>query len=131
MTKVFLSYARGDEGFVSELREALAARGADVFDAFKDVRPGADVYTAILQHLKQSDLVVFVVPRYEGQGKSALVEVGAAKALGKRIVSVLPERVRVANNDVASVLGNSFFLDVAGKNVGFLADQVLSDLAAA
>jgi hypothetical protein len=131
MTQVFLSYASGDEEFVSELRQALTARGADVFDALKDVQPGADISASILGRLKRSDLVVFVVPRHEGQGKSALFELGAAKVFGKRIASVLPDRVRAANNDVASVLGNSFFLDAAGKNVGALADQVLSDLAAA
>lgn len=131
MTQVFISYARGDYEFVSKLREALAARGAKVFDDLMDVRPGADISASILDRLKRSDLVVFVVPRYAGQGKSALVELGAAKAFGKRIASVLPDRVRAGNNDVASVFGNTFFLDAVGRNVGALADQVLSDLAAA
>lgn len=131
MTKVFLSYARGDEPFVSELRTALLARGAFVFDASKDIAlaRGTDISTLILQHLKQSDLVVFVVPRYQGEGKTALFELGAAKALGKRIVSVLPENARVANNDVASAFGSSFY--VAGRSVESVAEQVLSEQAAA
>lgn len=131
MSQVFLSYAVPDRAFAKTLSRELAARGAEIVDPNVSLGAGEHLWDAILTYLKKSDLMVFVVPRYEGQGKSALAELGAAKALGKRIVSVLPERVRSANNDVASVLGNTYSLDAAGRNIGTLADQVLSDLAAA
>jgi hypothetical protein len=131
MSQVFLSYARDDADFAAKLRKALTDRGAKAFDAPKDVQPGVDYWTSIQDQLRRSDLVVFVVPRHEGQGKSALIELGAAKALGRRIVAVLPDRIRTSNSEIASSLGNTYFLDSTGKNVGELADQVLSDLAAA
>ncbi|MBZ0227362.1 MAG: toll/interleukin-1 receptor domain-containing protein [Bauldia sp.] len=131
MSRIFLSYASSDKVFASKLRRALTDRGAEAFDPHKDLRPGEDASTFILNRLKWSDLLIFVVPRYEGQGKSALVELGAAKALGKRIVSVLPDRLRAANSDVASALGATYFLDASGENVSALAERVLSDLKAA
>lgn len=131
MTRVFLSHALEDRKFVSELSRALKARGAETFVDYEHVRPGEDVSTTILAQLQRSDLVVFVVPRFEGQGKNALFELGAAKALGKRIVAVLPEGVRRSNSDIASALSRTLLLDASAKNVGLLADQVLSDLAAA
>lgn len=131
MTRVFLSHAMEDRKFVTELGKALMARGAETFVDYENVRPGDDISATILAQLQRSDLVVFVVPRYEGQGKNALFELGAARALGKPIVAVLPEGVRRANSDVASALGRTLLLDATTKNVGLLADQVLSDLAAA
>ena len=131
MSRVFLSYAASDEAVASQLGRALAGLGAEVFDPHKDVGPGTDASAAILNQLRRSDLLVFVVPRYEGQGKSALVELGAARALGKRIVSVMPDRLRTANSDVASALGETYFLDAGGDGVGAFASRILSDLAAA
>jgi hypothetical protein len=131
MSRVFLSYATPDKAFAKTLSRELAARGAEIVDPNANASAGENLWDLILPQLKRSDLMIFVVPRYEGQGKSALAELGAAKALGKRSVSVLPERVRLANNDVASVLGNTYSLDGAGRNMGVLADQLLSDLAAA
>lgn len=131
MSRVFLSYAAQDEDFAAKLRRALAEQGADVFDPSKDLAPSDDIWDSLLTRLKKSDLMVFVVPRYQGQGKHALSELGAAKALEKRIVSVLRDRTRLANNDVASALGNTYLLDETGKNLKTLAGQLLSDLAAA
>jgi hypothetical protein len=130
MSRVFLSYAAEDRAFASRLKRALTAQGAETVDPAEDMKPGDDLSAAILKSLKRSDLLVFVVPRYEGQGKSALVELGAAKALGKRIVSVVPEKARVAYSDVASALGETYFFD-GDRNPADWADQVLSELKAA
>ena len=130
MTRLFLSYAMSDQVFAAKLKRALAARGVEAFDSHKDLKPGEDISASLIGRLKRSDMLIFVVPRFEGQGKGALAELGAAKALGKRIVAVLPDRMRFANTDV-SVLGNTYSLDAAGRDVSALADRLLSDLAAA
>lgn len=130
MSRVFLSYADEDRAFASKLKRALTARGAETFDPITAFRPGEDFSTAILKSLKRADLLVFVVPRFEGQGKSALVELGAAKAMGKRIVSVVPERTRAANSDVAAALGETHYFD-GNRDPADWADQVLSELKAA
>jgi len=131
MTRIFLSYAQPDRAFATTLHRALTARGAEVFDPASDVSFGDDTQKLILDRLRSSDLVIFVVPRYEGQGKSALVELGAAKAFGKRIAAVLPDGMRAANTDFASALGDVYAFNASGRSVDALADRVLSDLQAA
>ena len=129
MSRVFISYAASDEAFSKRLRRALADRGAQVFDPHTDMTPGTAWDSALLSQLRKSDLVIFVVPRYEGEGKKALYEIGAARAVGKPVVSILPDQVRRANNDVAAVIGRTYSVDAGGDLKG-LADQVLSNLAA-
>ena len=130
MSRVFLSYALEDRPFAARLKRALSARGAQTFDPAEDLRPGADLSAAILKALKQADLLVFVVPRFEGQGKSALVELGAAKAMGKRIVSILPDRARAANTDIAMALSETHYLG-GDHDLNRWADRVVSELKAA
>ena len=131
MTRIFLSYAQPDRAFAATLHHALTARGAEVIDPASDIGFGEDMQRWVLDRLRSSDLVIFVVPRYEGQGKSALVELGAAKAFGKRIAAVLPDGMRAANTDFASALGDIYALNASGRSVDALADRVLSDLQAA
>jgi hypothetical protein len=130
MSRVFLSYALDDRPFAERLARVLSARGAETFDPVKDFEPGENWSDAILKSLRRADLLVFVVPRFEGQGKSALVEVGAAKAMGKRIVSVLPDRARAANTEVATALGETHYLG-NDRDLNKWADRVLSELKAA
>lgn len=130
MSRVFLSYATEDQAYAARLKKALEASGAETFDPARDLEPGAEFADAILKSLRRADLVVFVVPRFEGQGKSALVELGAARALGRRIVSVFPDRTRVANSDVAMALSEAHYLD-GSRDLGDWASEVLSALKAA
>ena len=130
MSQVFISYAVEDKAFADRLNKALTDHGARVFDPMEDIVPGTDVSAAILRSLKHADLVVFVVPRFEGQGKSALAELGAARAFGKRIVSVLPDRTRAANSDVAAALGETHYLD-RRSDLSHWTAQLLSELKAA
>ena len=130
MTEVFLSYAVEDRAFADRLARALAAEGARTFDPLRDLPGGTDISSAILRSLRRADLVVFVVPRFEGQGKAALAELGAARAIGKRIVSVLPDTTRAANSDVATALSETHFLEER-NDLSLWAAQILSELKAA
>jgi len=129
MSRVFLSYASEDQPFATRLKKVLSEHGAETLDP-SDVVPGEDFSAAVLKTLKRADLLVFVVPRFEGQGKSALVELGAAKALGKRVVSVLPDRARAANTDVAVALSETHYVG-DDRDLNSWADRVLSGLKAA
>lgn len=129
MSRVFLSYASEDRKFADRLKRVFSAHGAETIDP-ADVGMGGDISTAILKSLKRADLMVFVVPRFEGQGKSALVELGAAKAMGKRVVSVLPDRSRAANTEVAVALSETYYVG-SDRDLDNWADRVLSELKAA
>lgn len=124
--KVFLSYASGDREFASRVRDAVAGQGAEAVDVQPDLKPGSDPGAAVMDALRSADLFVFVVPEKEGSGKHALMELGAAKALGKRIVALMPDRHRASNTDVAVRLSDVMLLDAGEKPADTVAEQLLS-----
>lgn len=131
MTRVFFSYSASDRALADKLKKAFQRHGAQTFDPFSDLTPGESISETLLTHLRRSDLFVFVAPRFEGQGKSALVELGAARALGKRIVTVVPDEARAASHDKAVSLGRAYHLDPGAAAIEVFADRILSDAEAA
>lgn len=123
---VFLSYASDDRAFAAQIRDAVAQRGAEAVDADSVVQPGSDVGGAAMEALRSADLFVFVVPEKEGSGRWALMELGAAKALGKRIVALMPDRHRAGNSEVAVRLSDVLVLDAGEKPATRVAEQLLS-----
>ncbi|MGO9170639.1 MAG: toll/interleukin-1 receptor domain-containing protein [Rhodomicrobium sp.] len=110
---LFISYARPDREYAKELTKALLSKGFDVFRDEETLVAGDNYADAILDVLKDAELVVFVVPKESGEGKNALYEVGAAKALGKRIFAIMPHGRGSAGRDVAMGLADLIFLDVS------------------
>ena len=108
--RVFLSYTRDDQAFVDQLRTAMDDQNVQVWDP-TSVVVGGQFQDEIDDALKQSDIFVYVIPEREGAGKWSLFELGAAKALGKRIVAVLPDSRRVANSAVAAKLADTVVLN--------------------
>ncbi|MGH6924344.1 MAG: toll/interleukin-1 receptor domain-containing protein [Propylenella sp.] len=129
--RVFLSYASSDSRFASRLAEALSASGVDARLDTEAVEPGGNLEESILSVLRESDIVVFVVPEREGAGKWALAELGAARALGKRIVAVVPEASRYHNSDVARILSGSAVIDASSLPKEALVNAIMTPLAAA
>lgn len=127
--RVFLSYAHSDEKFASWLSKALSEAGAHAVDDAQR-KPGDDWEEAILANIRTSDIVVFVVPEREGAGRNALAELGAARALGKRIVAVVPSASRYQNADVARIVSGSAVVDASALPEDALVKAIMSPLAA-
>ncbi|MDQ2081933.1 toll/interleukin-1 receptor domain-containing protein [Xanthobacteraceae bacterium Astr-EGSB] len=127
MPKVFLSYAWGDRAFAATVKAALSDVGVSASDDL-DIAPGESLAEAVLESIRASEIVVFVVPEHEGVGKNALFELGAARAAGKHIVSLVPDRKRAANSDVAVRLSNLMVLDASERSPSTIAEQVLTAL---
>jgi hypothetical protein len=114
--RVFISYSADDRKFADALREALTSHHTQVLDpAVMD--PGENPIDFMEQTLRSSDVFVYVIPEKEGSGKSSLIELGAAKALGKKIVAVLQDSGRVANSEVAAKLADSLLLDQSPNDI--------------
>ncbi len=111
-SRVFISHAHEDELFANRLARLLEGDGYSVFSDISP-EPGGDWASAIIDGLRSADVVVFVVPAREGGGKNALAELGAAKAMGKRIVPVLPDTSRSWNADVARIVSHSAVVDAS------------------
>lgn len=109
---VFVSHGHEDAAFAEKLSHLLEDEGYTVFSNLS-LEPGSDLESAIIEALRSADVVLFVVPAREGGGKNALVELGAAKAMGKRIVPILTETSRSWNADVARTVSHSAVVDAS------------------
>lgn len=124
--RVFLSYANADRPFAASLAKDLDQAGVNAW-LDSDVKPGDDWASVLRKELSESDLVIFVVPKDESPW--ALAEVGAARMLNKRILSVLPDRTRFANSSVARALSEWPIIDVAGLSQADLIETIISTVA--
>ncbi|MDQ4060946.1 MAG: nucleoside 2-deoxyribosyltransferase [Pseudomonadota bacterium] len=128
--RVFLSAAWSDREFVEQLTAEIARQGGVPFTP-ADLQPADNVFDRIRREIEAADLVVFVVPRREGEGKTALFEIGAARALGKRILALVPDRTRSANTEVAVQLADQMLLDTGSKSTAEVANSVITAASAA
>ena len=88
---IFLSFSKQDRFFAERLGGAIRALGAEVPSVDAWGTPGADPDRALREALEASDAVVLVVPEPGSPGaNNAFFEAGAARALGKPVVAVLP-----------------------------------------
>jgi len=123
---LFISYALADRKYAQELTAALRNKGFEVFRDEDSIVAGEDFGESILSGLRNAELVLFVVPKESGEGKNALYEVGAAKALGKKIFAVMPHGRASGARDVALGLADLIFLDTSETEPGRVADIVES-----
>ena len=128
--RVFLSAAWSDRDFVEQLTAEIARQGGIPF-APTDLQPADNIFDRIRSELEAADIVVFVVPSREGEGRTALFEIGAAKALGKRILALVPDQARSANTEVAVQLADQMLLDTGSKPAAEVANSVIAAASAA
>jgi hypothetical protein len=126
--RIFLSYAKADAAFAASISKELTKAGARPFDAagLEGIKPGEDFFKRIRAELESSDMVVFVVPSQEGEGRWALAEIGAARALDKRILAILPDRARYSNAAFLRSLTDRPMVDATGLSPSSLADTIVS-----
>jgi nucleoside 2-deoxyribosyltransferase len=126
--RVFLTYSLDDREFAERLRAAMTDENVEVWDPVS-VTAGEKFQDSIEDALKQADVVVYVIPEREGSGKWSLFELGAAKALGKRIVAVLPDTGRIANSAVAARLADRLVVDENAKSPSGTVRKILEKAA--
>ena len=122
--KVFLSYSWEDRPFAEKLSRILTENGAKVMNPANDIPAGSKIQDAILKAVKNSSSMIFVIPQQEGAGKHALVELGAARALGKRILAVSPNSSRLHNSGFARVITENAVVDASRISDLQLADAL-------
>jgi hypothetical protein len=90
--KAFLSYAHSDAEFAASLRRELEKQGLFVIDPMQDLVPGANMLDYFRQALSDSDALIQIVPQTGAiQANNVWFEAGAAKALDKSVVAVMPD----------------------------------------
>jgi len=95
--KVFISYSTTDTWIARKICEDLGRIGVEVFLDSKDIESGDDVEEAVRQHLVTSDELLLLVSSASLSSHWVMMEVGAARTLGKRLVPVL---INVSPNEL-------------------------------
>jgi hypothetical protein len=99
--KVFISHSTRDKWIARKISKELEALGAATFLDEKDIETGESIDEAIGDHLKESDELLMLVSPAALTSHWVLIEVGGAKALGKRLVPIL---LHVSPNDLPAPL---------------------------
>lgn len=121
---MFLSYAQDDLDFAERVRMALLKKGMTVNSA-ADFGPGEQIFEGLKKAINKSQTFVFFIPAFEGSGQWALAELGAARALDKTVLAVLPSRARLRNGQSLSSLSNLSYIDASGLTPSRIADKIV------
>jgi TIR domain len=95
MTKrsVFLSSRARDTAAAAKLAMALDQIGFETFNASTDVLPGADLRKSIQTAMRRSDMVLLMMSSPDdGLSSWMQYEAGMADALGKMVLTLVPDR---------------------------------------
>lgn len=129
--KLFISHSQADRAFAERLTTRIQALGEKVWSDER-VEPGENWDKTLREALESSDGIVLVVPEPgTAKANSAFFEAGAARALGKPVVAVIPEAEPSRVGELpADVYGLAVF---DGSHVGpeALAEKIVSALRAA
>jgi len=131
--KLFLSYSRLDREFATRLRDNLAARGVIIDELPSGIKVGEPWVDAIRKDIQNADAILVVVPESgRGTANNVFFEIGAARALNKPILAVIPANENdQSRRELPSDLKGMLVLDAEDKSIEAVATTLVSTLAAA
>lgn len=90
--KAFISYGRDDAAFAASLLDEIERLGVSGWLDRRDLRPGENWSGSLRNAIENSDALILVVPETgTSEANTAFFEAGAAKALGKPVLAVMPD----------------------------------------
>ncbi|HEX6206240.1 MAG TPA: toll/interleukin-1 receptor domain-containing protein [Solirubrobacterales bacterium] len=87
--KVFISHSSTDKWIARQIARELETRGINAFLDEKDIQTGDSIEDAVGAHLAESDELLMLLSPASLDSSWVLIEIGGAKALGKRLVPIL------------------------------------------
>jgi hypothetical protein len=93
---VFISHSKRDAAVARQLANNLRRLGLTALNSADTLQPGDDWRKTTQTAIKQSDALILIASPDALSSSWALYETGAAEALGKRVMVLLPERHSVA-----------------------------------
>jgi hypothetical protein len=107
--KIFISHASYDKWTARQVSKQLEDQGHQTFLDEKDIKTGDSIDGSIQDHLKDSDHLLIIISPASLKSHWVFIEIGSAKALGKRIVPVL---FHVEPNEVPSAISQLLARDI-------------------
>lgn len=107
--KVFISHSSHDKWVAKQISRLLESDGHTTFLDEKDIKTGDPIDAAIQTHLKDSDHLIIVLSPASIGSHWVFIEVGGAKALGKRVVPIL---LHLGGNEVPAAISQLLARDI-------------------
>lgn len=124
---IFISYSHHDQDFAKELARSLTERGGDAVMSEHGGLDGDEWLTGLKDRLKSSDAFVLVMPTTtSSSSNSTFFEAGAARAIGKNVVIVVPDLQKVDRTNIPYDLARTVVVDATKQPIGNVAATVLS-----
>src|SRR6476659_1548608 len=87
--KVFISHSSGDRWIAEKISEEIEQFGIDTFLDAQNLEAGDDFDEEIRRQLTESDEILIVISAAALKSHWVMMEFGAARTLGKRLVLIL------------------------------------------
>lgn len=107
--KVFISHSSTDKWIARQIARELETRGIDAFLDEKDIQTGDSIEDAVGAHLAECDELLMLLSPASLSSSWVLIEIGGAKALGKRLVPILHH---VGPNELPAPLASGLARDL-------------------
>lgn len=124
---VFLSYAHADKALADQIVSRLDGGSLEIWRE-EAVNTGEAWANAIQDALRKAETVLLIVPAAGSPGRNnVFFEIGAARALGKRILAVVPDRRETEPQDIPVDAADLVIMDAAHRPI----DEVAATLRTA
>lgn len=131
-TKVFLSYAIADRDFAQDLRGRIEKLGLTIEEPSETLTAGSVWAEAVAAGIRRADAFLLVVPTAGSSGaNNAFFEAGAARALGKRVIAVVPERAPGNLRELPTDVSSFIVTDASSQPMEQVAKTLVGALKAA
>ncbi len=125
--KVFLSYVHEDKALADQLASYLKDSSFEIWRD-ENVSAGEAWANAVQDALCKAETVLLIVPATDSPGRNnVFFEIGAARALGKRILAVVPDRHETEPQDIPIDVADLVIMDAAHRPI----DEVAATLRTA
>ena len=107
--RIFISHSSYDKWVARQISHRLIEKGHATFLDEKDIKTGDSIDTEIQKHLKDSDHLLIIISPSSLKSHWVFIEIGGAKALGKKIVPIL---LHVETNEIPAPISQLLARDI-------------------
>ena len=123
---IFLSYAREDRDFAKELSGLMKERGASVFFDTNAVALGEEWGSVLRKEIEKATALVLLIPSRNVSDRNFIwFEAGAARALGKPVLAVLPPAHKATRTEIPTDIAGLIILDAGERPLENIADMLI------
>lgn len=124
--RVFLSYSQENAELADALARVMSQRGASVFFDKNTIHVGDRWLETLRSEIEKASALILLIPAHDGPNRNTvLFEAGAAKALGKRVLAVLPPHRSIARDEVPIDIADVVVLDMDERPIESIADMLV------